>query len=50
VTATSYVDLAAQTFPECNTAEAYLDGMLVGWGIASAMILIAALKIMRKGT
>lgn len=36
-------------FPECNPAEGFNDGMVIGWGIASAMIAVWAITHLRKG-
>jgi hypothetical protein len=36
-------------FPACDSAEKFLDGVTVGWGIASAMICVSALMLMKRG-
>lgn len=36
------------TFPACDTATYFLDGMTIGWGIATAMILVAAVKFLER--
>lgn len=37
------------TFPACDPSENFLDGVTIGWGIASAMILVSALMLARRG-
>jgi hypothetical protein len=34
------------SFPECNPAEQYLDGITLGWGIAAATIAAYAIKFL----
>ena len=34
--------------PSCDPSAAYLDGMTIGWGIATAMVLAYAVVMMRK--
>lgn len=36
------------TFPACDPAQNFLDGMTVGWGIGSAMLLVAAVMFMKR--
>ena len=47
--ATVYVDLGSQTFPECDPAESFLDGVTVGWGLGAALIMAACFKLMSRG-
>jgi hypothetical protein len=35
-------------FPVCDTAESFNDGLLLGWGIATAMVLAWAVSHMRR--
>lgn len=37
------------TFPECDAIEGLKDGMLIGWGVATAMICVAAVMYMKRG-
>lgn len=37
------------SFPTCDEAQNYKDGIAIGWGIAAAMILAAALMSLRQG-
>lgn len=37
------------TFPSCDTAEQFNDGLIIGWGIASAMVAAWAFNYMRQG-
>lgn len=37
------------TFPACDTAEQFNDGLIIGWGIAAAMIAAWAFNFMRQG-
>lgn len=43
-------NVAAQvpTFPECDPAEKFLDGVVIGWGIAAAMVAAACYKMMER--
>lgn len=36
-------------FPSCDPAEAFLDGHLVGWGVATAIIAAWLIKNLRRG-
>lgn len=36
------------SFPACDPAEHFNDGVVVGWGIAAAMIAAAAFKMMQR--
>jgi hypothetical protein len=36
-------------FPICDTAESFNDGLLLGWGIATAMVLAWAISHLRRG-
>lgn len=36
-------------FPVCDPAEGFKDGLIVGWGIASALIAVAALMLSKRG-
>lgn len=38
-----------QTFPDCDPSESFFDGVTIGWGIATAMVLAAAVARMRQG-
>lgn len=35
-------------FPACDPTEGFFDGIAIGWGIAAAMIAVAALKLMQR--
>lgn len=37
------------TFPACDPSEKFFDGVTIGWGIATAMILVSALMLARRG-
>lgn len=37
------------SFPVCDESGNYKDGVIIGWGIATAMILAAALMSLRAG-
>lgn len=37
------------TFSGCDTSEGYLDGMALGWGVATAMILVYAVVLAKRG-
>ena len=36
------------TFPECDPAESFLDGVSVGWGIAAALVAVGCFKLMQR--
>lgn len=36
-------------FPACDPAGAYQDGLVIGWGIAAAIICATALMLVRRG-
>lgn len=36
------------TFTTCNQSQDFLDGVTIGWGVASAMIVVAAIKMMQR--
>jgi hypothetical protein len=40
---------ATPVFAACDPIEGFTDGMLIGWGIATAMVLVAALKRIQDG-
>lgn len=37
------------TFPACDPAANFLDGVTIGWGVAAAMIMVSALMFIKKG-
>ncbi|MFY9327489.1 MAG: hypothetical protein WAO76_05640 [Georgfuchsia sp.] len=37
------------TFQACDPAEAFLDGVSVGWGIAAAIVIAACILQMKRG-
>lgn len=37
------------TFPACDPSEKFLDGVTMGWGVASAMVMVAAVMVARRG-
>lgn len=41
--------MASMTFPECSVMDNFNDGMLLGWGIGGAMLLVYAVKFIAKG-
>lgn len=47
VLATDYV-VPAFTFPSCNPSQSFLDGVTIGWGVASAFVAAAVIAHMRK--
>ena len=36
-------------FPECSPSQNYVDGITIGWGIVTAMVLAAAIMNLRQG-
>jgi len=36
-------------FPACDPAASYQDGIVIGWGIASAIILATSMMLVRRG-
>lgn len=47
-TQTSVVDLGVPLFPDCDPAEAFQDGMTVGWGVVAACAVAFAAVAMRR--
>jgi len=37
------------TFPSCNVMDNFTDGLVLGWGVAAAMIAVYAVKFIAKG-
>jgi hypothetical protein len=37
------------SFPYCDEAAGFKDGITLGWGIASALIAVSALMLMKRG-
>lgn len=37
------------TFPACDPSQSFVDGVTVGWGIATAMILVSAMVLLKRG-
>lgn len=37
------------TFPDCDPAENFKDGVVIGWGISSALIIAACIKLIQRG-
>lgn len=37
------------TFPACNVMDNFSDGMLLGWGVAGAMLAAFAIKFIARG-
>ena len=48
--ASNTTNAPAVIFPTCDPVENFTDGVTVGWGIGSALILVAAIKLMKKAT
>ena len=42
-------DAPSITFPVCDESANYKDGIALGWGIAAAMVMAAALMSLRQG-
>lgn len=36
------------TFTACDPSADFMDGVTIGWGVASAMVLVAAIKMMQR--
>jgi hypothetical protein len=45
----SNVAVATPSFPLCDPAESFNDGVLIGWGIAIAMIAATAVNFLKRG-
>lgn len=41
--------LPATSFPVCDPAESFKDGMTVGWGVVAAMVLAWCVVVVRRG-
>lgn len=41
--------LLAKSFPPCDPAESFKDGMAVGWGVVAAMLLAWCVVVTRRG-
>jgi hypothetical protein len=37
------------SFPACDPSEKFFDGLTMGWGVATAMILVACTMLLRRG-
>jgi len=37
------------SFAGCDPAADFLDGVVIGWGIAAAMVVAACIKMMQRG-
>lgn len=37
------------TFPLCDPAASFLDGVLIGWGVVIAMVAAAAVNFLKRG-
>jgi hypothetical protein len=44
----SSADVPVKDFPYCDPAESFVDGMIVGWGVASVFVAAAAIALMQK--
>ena len=42
--------LPVPVFDSCDPSESFNDGMAVGWGVASAMIAVGALMMIKRAT
>lgn len=42
------VSMPTRSFPTCDTATTFTDGMTVGWGIAAAMVAAWAVKNLKR--
>lgn len=49
LTLNSTTSLPAVTFPTCETAETFNDGMSLGWGVAAAIVAAWVVKNLRRG-
>jgi len=38
------------TFPACDPTVDFFDGVSLGWGVAAALVAVAAFKLMQKAT
>lgn len=43
-----YETLAIPPGPACDTAEQFTDGMILGWGVVSAMVAAYAFTLIRR--
>jgi hypothetical protein len=48
-TSIATVSVSAPSMPSCDPAESFTDGAVLGWGIASALVAVAALKLIQRG-
>lgn len=49
LTLNSTTSLPALTFPTCETAQNFTDGMSLGWGVAAAIVAAWVIKNLRRG-
>lgn len=49
LTLNTSTNLPALSFPSCDTATNFNDGMLLGWGVAAAMVAAYAVKFLARG-
>lgn len=47
-TSVTFYDLPSPAFPSCDPAQNFIDGLTVGWGVASALVAVAAIKMMQR--
>lgn len=45
-----YEDMPVPGLPACDPVEGFSDGLAVGWGIAAALVLVAAIRLLQRGT
>ena len=43
------VNAPIPTFPECDPAAGFVDGMTIGWMVATLFILVASVVALRRG-
>lgn len=44
------VDVSVPSMPYCDPSESFTDGAVLGWGVGSALVAVAALKLIQRGT
>jgi len=38
------------TFPACDPTQSFQDGMVIGWGISTALVVVSAITFMKRAT
>jgi hypothetical protein len=45
----SSFELVPPVFASCDTTETFFDGLVLGWGVAGAMVAAYAVHLLRRG-